>query len=127
MSRILSMFTVSMFAVSVTSEGTTTTPTTTTTAPTTATVLECTGTKWGVISIDSSATSATVHMTAAKTELELTGLKYNYEQCVNPKDVTLQVFEKGDGKCDTKSLESGQGCESDGHSGQKDSAHGTED
>lgn len=43
-------------------------------------------------------------MTAAKTELELTGLKYNYEQCVNPKDVTLEVFEKGDGKCGTASL-----------------------
>ena len=104
MSRILSMFAVSMFAVSVTSKGITTTPTTTTTAITTATVLECTGTKWGVISIDSSAASATVHMTAAKTELELTGLKYNYEQCVNPKDVTLQVFEKGDKKCGTTSL-----------------------
>ena len=43
-------------------------------------------------------------MTAAKTELELTGLKYNYEQCVSPKDVILEVFEKGDGKCGTKSL-----------------------
>jgi len=43
-------------------------------------------------------------MTAAKTELEFTGLKYNYEQCVNPEDVTLQVFEKGDGKCGTTSL-----------------------
>lgn len=43
-------------------------------------------------------------MTAAKTELELTGLKYNYERCVKPKDVILEVFEKGDRKCGTTSL-----------------------
>merc|ERR1712032_213501 len=65
-----------------------------------------TGTKWGVINLDSSATSATVHMTAAKTALELTGLKYDYEQCVNPSYVTLEVFEKDDttGNCGAKSL-----------------------
>merc|ERR1712025_802530 len=92
---------------------TTTTTTTTTAAPTTTTTTSTTAAPTttsdcqGVINLDSSATSATVHMTGVKTELELTGLTYGYDECVDPSHVTFEVFEKADtGRCGTKSLAS---------------------
>merc|ERR1719162_2968273 len=66
----------------------------------------CGVTDWKAINLDNVApTEGNVHMTSSKTELEITGLKYDYEECVEPSDVSFEAFEKNAyGNCGTVSL-----------------------